>query len=202
MSFGKFAVATAVASFAMTSAAFAEDGHFYVSVGGGLAWVDDVETTVATLDFDTGYSVNAAVGYQSADAGEGWEGARVRADVEVFYSDSDTDKLTAGGVSANVTGGLENTGVLANAYIDFFPGSVVRPYVGAGVGFVDTDLTVTGGGTTAAGSSTEFAYRLATGASYDITDTIAIDLGYRYLAVNTNSETDTHHVVTSLRFGF
>lgn len=195
----KLGACAALSLATLTGAAQAEEGNFYVSIGGGLAWVDEIEAAGSTLDFDSGYSVHAAIGYQTADEPDV---GRIRADVEIFYSDSDNDTFTTGGISTNVGGGLEQTGILANVYLDFLPDSVIRPYIGAGAGVVESDLSVSVGGFTASGDSTEFAYRLAAGASYEITDTIALDLGYRYLTVNTNTETDTHSVLASLRYGF
>ena len=189
----------ALSGVAFAGAAHAEEGHFYVSVGGGAIWVDDIEAGGSTLDFDDGYTVNAAFGYQTADSPDG---GRIRADIELFYSDSDNDSFATGGVSTNVGGGLEQTGIMANVYLDFLPGSVIRPYIGAGFGVVDAELSIAVPGFTASADSTELAYRLATGASYEITDNIAIDLGYRYLTVDTNTEVDSHSVVTSLRYGF
>tara|TARA_R110002073_G_scaffold64450_2_gene161414 strand:- start:5082 stop:5699 length:618 start_codon:yes stop_codon:yes gene_type:complete len=189
----------ALALSGFVGAAQADEGGFYVSVGGGLIWNDDVEAAGSTLDFDSGYSINAAIGYQTADDPDG---GRIRGEIDVFYTDADNDTFTTGGVSTNVGGGLEQTGIMASGYLDFLPGSVVRPYVGAGFGIVDTKLSVSVPGFSASADGTELAYRLAAGASYQITDRVAFDLGYRYLVVNTDSEIDSQSVVASLRYGF
>lgn len=202
MSLKKLGAIAAVASVGMSATAFADDGKVpggvYVSIGGGFVWVDDVTAAGSTLEFDDGYSLSAAIGYDTGDMNEL---GKVRADLEIFYSDTDNDVFKTGGTTTNVTGGVENLGAFVNGYVDFMPGSAVRPYIGVGVGIVETDLSVSVGGFTASGSSTELAYRLAAGASYQVTDTIAVDLGYRYLAVNTNTEMDSHHLGASLRFG-
>eukprot|EP00439_Symbiodinium_sp_Y106_P088721 s1_g1257.t1 len=189
--------ALSLAAFGGTAQAL--EGSYYVSVGGGANWVDDISAAGSTLELDMGYSVHAAVGFQSVDDPDV---GRFRVDVEVFYSDTDNDTITTGGVATSVGGGLENFGVMANGYFDFLPDSVIRPYIGVGAGIVETDLSISVAGFTASGDSTEFAYRAAAGASYDITDEIALDVGYRYMNVNTNVDIDSHNAVVSLRYGF
>lgn len=80
---------------------------------------------------------------------------------------------------------------LANAYVDFGNFGGFTPYVGAGVGFAHvsvngmTDVNVPNNGFAYAAdnSETNFAWAIHAGLSYDVTDRVAIDLGYRYLNI-------------------
>ncbi len=80
-----------------------------------------------------------------------------------------------------------------NAYFDFKNDYPVTPYVGAGlgIGFVDSkstgDIEYTLGDARYSGSSstgyklnTNFAWNVGAGVAWELTDTFALDLGYRF----------------------
>lgn len=88
------------------------------------------------------------------------------------------------------TADLETWVGLVNGYIDLGTWRGVTPYVGAGVGFasisvegfkdvnVPNNSVFYGDGSS---SSTNFAWALYGGISYDVTQQFTLDLGYRYL---------------------
>lgn len=104
-------------------------------------------------------------------------------------------------VSTIYEGELSSIVGLANAYLDLGTWNGVTPYVGAGVGFARSklsDLFTTSNGAfvgsatgatvrqTSHGYSTDetktsVAWALMAGASFDLTPTVKLDLGYRYL---------------------
>lgn len=79
---------------------------------------------------------------------------------------------------------------MATGYIDLGTFVGITPYVGAGAGFVYTQLRGNGelavpGGGTSFGSYSEndfsFAYTLNAGLAYRMTDNLSLDVGYQYL---------------------
>ena len=69
--------------------------------------------------------------------------------------------------------------LLANAYLDFKTMSAFTPYFGIGAGyqFNHSSKEISGVGTT----PHAFAWQIGGGVAYNITNTLSIDLGYRYL---------------------
>jgi outer membrane autotransporter protein len=79
--------------------------------------------------------------------------------------------------------------VFLNVFFDINTGTQFTPYVGGGLGvaIIDTDgnYKVTEDGNTlfdnsASNSETNFAFNLAAGVGYDVSDNFTLDLGYRY----------------------
>jgi outer membrane autotransporter protein len=117
--------------------------------------------------------------------------------------------------------------VFLNMYFDIETGTKFTPYVGGGLGvaIIDTDgkFKVTEDGDTlfdesASNSETNFAFNLAAGVGYDVSDNFTLDLGYRYadfgegesgnvLDINNVSLTGearivAHEVLFGIRYGF
>lgn len=95
-----------------------------------------------------------------------------------------------GGCGSNEhTADLESWLGLVNAYIDIGTWRGVTPYIGGGIGVASIDVqgytdvnTPTGGFaySVSDNSTTNFAWALYAGLSYDVTDQFTIDLAYRY----------------------
>lgn len=94
---------------------------------------------------------------------------------------------------------------MLNGYYDFHNSSKFTPYVGVGFGMakIEYDYTdnydVYNAGTGAYlgsdrdsyyASKTKFAYNISAGASYDINDHLALDLGLRYIDYGSFSDSD------------
>lgn len=96
--------------------------------------------------------------------------------------------------------------LMFNAYWDFHNSTNFTPYIGAGVGlaFLQTDGSVTttmyrGAGTTkvykqdiGTRNNTNFAWQVGAGCSYAFTDTISLDLGYRFMGLGKAESNDIH----------
>jgi opacity protein-like surface antigen len=105
-----------------------------------------------------------------------------------FAQDSYPDN--GGGAGTNeYTADIESWVGLANAYVDVFTWRGITPYLGAGVGIASIDVkglkdvnvpnaSVFYGEDN---SETNFAWAIYAGLSYDVTSTVTLDLGYRYL---------------------
>lgn len=131
-------------------------------------------------EYDAGYNFGIGVGANITSS--------IRAEVELSYSESDADEIFFSGngpaAEINVDGSFQATTLFANGLYDFDTGGAVTPYVGLGLGvaFVEQDL-VYGPGVTVNEDDTVFATQLIAGASYDLSETLALtgDVRYRRL---------------------
>jgi opacity protein-like surface antigen len=85
--------------------------------------------------------------------------------------------------------------VLANLWIDVPVGEVVRPYIGGGVGMgrLSVDISTTGGDSIIDDADWGFAYQLGAGLAFDLTPNLAVDVGYRFKAINAELKIDDDH---------
>ncbi|PKP80297.1 MAG: hypothetical protein CVT79_15695 [Alphaproteobacteria bacterium HGW-Alphaproteobacteria-18] len=80
---------------------------------------------------------------------------------------------TVGAVVADGQGDLKSTSVFANIYYDFNRDGMIRPYVGAGLGYSDVSVTYRPSGVGIIdGSEGKLAWQIKGGASWAITDKI------------------------------
>lgn len=108
-----------------------------------------------------------------------------RGDTTYFASDSNTQ---FGGNVNEYTADMKSWLGLANAYIDMGNWCGFTPFVGAGIGFSSIsveglkDVNVPQGGVAFGEdkNTTNFAWALYAGASFDVTSQVVIDLTYRY----------------------
>ncbi|ASY58097.1 outer membrane protein [Sinorhizobium sp. CCBAU 05631] len=150
--------------------------------------------------FDEPVSGTIGVGYRITDV--------FRADLtaEYFEGRFNGSSLTAGpcagegaGTSCALSqsGNFSALGLMANGYVDLATLAGFTPYVGAGIGAThiewktvrESSTCIAGGGAcsgAAAGGSFEgrdswrFTYAVMAGLSYDVTDRLKFDIGYRY----------------------
>ncbi len=163
--------------------------NWYVSIFGGVALMDDYEPLFAqpaisffsryTTEFDTGYIVGGAIGTEFYP--------NVRGELEISYQRVEPDShasATLTGVSPS--GHLSSVSVLANVWYDIDMGSGFSPYVGAGagLGIVDSNLTITNGfGQQWDDRDVGFAFQVGGGVKYDVSPRIDIDVGYRFRGI-------------------
>ncbi|MBP1875164.1 opacity protein-like surface antigen [Ensifer adhaerens] len=150
--------------------------------------------------FDKPLSGAIGFGYQITDT--------VRADLTADYFEGRFDGSAVGaspcaGQGAGTSCALSTTadfsalGLMANAYVDFGTLAGFTPYLGAGIGATNlrwntafaSESCVAGGGACAGGPTTpsfdghdswRFTYALMAGVSYDLSDRLKLDVGYRY----------------------
>lgn len=155
--------------------AFRDDGAPDLSITGARRGFDDDR-------FDRPVSGTLGLGYRLTDI--------LRADItaDLFDGRFEGTQETAG-VSSRYRADLRGVGLMANAYVDLATVAGFTPYLGAGVGatYVDwQDVTARTGGAPVAGGAYEgddswrFTYALMAGASYDLTERLKLDIGYRY----------------------
>jgi outer membrane autotransporter protein len=95
---------------------------------------------------------------------------------------------------------------MANGYFDINTSTDFTPYIGAGLGMVyrDANYTAPYGGVTHTedDQSWNLAWTLGAGVAYHVTDTMALDLGYRYVDLGGSDHLDytAHEIVLGVRF--
>jgi len=190
--------AFAAAALLGTTAAHADDAHWYASLGGGVNWVNEVSGNGVTMDFEAGYTILGAIGYAYADG----EMGRFRAEAEISWTTNDLDSATALGTTLNLGGELDQFGFMVNGIYDFLPDSGIRPYLGVGIGVVDGDISATVAGRTVDSDGTNFAYRGLAGVGIALGDTATLDVGYRFTGVTADENINNNAAVAQVRFAF
>jgi opacity protein-like surface antigen len=117
-----------------------------------------------------------------------------RGDAVFLGQDSYLDPFASsgtGGATNEYTADVKSWLGLANAYIDMGNWCGFTPFVGAGIGFAsinvsglkDVNVPNNGVGYAADKTSTNFAWALYAGTSFDVTSQVALDLTYRYASL-------------------
>lgn len=191
--------------FGITSTVSATEG-MYISANIGAAIPSDSELTdpsspglTPDLGYKSGLAVTAALGYDL--------GNDTRFEGEISYQKNDFDTIFSSGVTRNVTGDANALSLLLNGYYDFATGNALIPYVTAGLGVTNietNDFTSTG----SVNNDTAFAYQIGFGTTYTLSEEMAIDLRYRYLASNnltfgsTEVEYASHNIYLGVKVNF
>ncbi len=173
----------------MATSAQAASGKLYFSGNAGLTLTDDMDLPGLNLSFSPGFNIGGAVGY---DFGQ------FRAEGEITYRSTDLDE--ANGIAVTVDSDVSALSFMANGYYDHEMGnSPVTPYVGFGMGVVDSDLNITGA---TVGSETNFAYQFMLGVGFEVTPNVVLTGGYRYFGVADSVVPNSHELVFGGRFMF
>jgi opacity protein-like surface antigen len=135
------------------------------------AWRGEVEIALQSNDIDTHNGVQAAgIALANEDAG-------------VLITGSSNLGVTVGALVDDGAGSVKSTFLMANAYYDFGGDSAFSPYIGAGVGVAKVEVEYAPSGVGIVDDSdTLIAYQLIGGASYDLSDAMAIFAQARYRA--------------------
>ena len=176
-------------------------------------------------DFTRNNLVASQIGGQTAGesmkvkANDGTWGAHVALGVkhgafrlETEYNTGKTahKKVVEGMAKAN----LRTESILVNAYWDINTCSRFTPYVSAGAGLAKLNLRVKTLGPVLKSNPSNFAWQVGAGVSYAATDSIDVDLGYRYVdtgaayilkgmdGMNIKVNTARHELYAGLRYNF
>jgi opacity protein-like surface antigen len=186
------AAATAVALVSWTNAGFAQGmgGQWYVKAFGGATFPDgdDFELTDRLsgdtfdtgLDYDTGYVLGIAAGYDVMP--------NLAIELEYAYRNADATFKDTGGDVGSTT---ESNAWMVNAIYklsDLGTGGQWQPYIGGGLGVADVnveDINFDGLNFTAdADGDYNFAYQLIGGVAYSINPNLALNGEVRFFGVN------------------
>lgn len=151
----------------------AEKSCVYVRVDGGYG-ISETPHIAHSMSFNANEDESWFV--------EGGLGCRVtpylRADVTIGYRDGMHLEDKGNTLDANfsaVTG-------MVNAYWDIAHVNGITPYVGAGIGLTANILSGIGRPMFQSGNTTyDFAYALMAGVSYDVSERVTVDAGYRFV---------------------
>jgi len=194
-----------------SSVVFASDGANtqgpYFAARLGVCFLDDAklseEGVPFTIDteFDTGVVIEGAVGY---DFG------MFRVEGEIGYRKNDIDKFSALGISLSADGDIDALSFMANGYLDFENQTAFTPYIGAGIGYAEVsanDLSVAGIDIGSEDDSV-FAYQFGVGVGYSATESLIVEIAYKYFATSdpdfedTEAEYDSHNISIGIRYAF
>lgn len=164
----------------------------YITVLGGYDFGASAHTQfdpIPTATYDNWLNSDVLFG---ASVGMEWNDV-VRAELEVaHFSNSlrEVDRFTSGASSGTYggSGTIGSTYLLGNVWADWKNNSAFTPYAGGGLGvaFLNTSgvvLTNPAIGWFNDANQTRFAWQVGAGVKYQVTQSIALDLGYRYLQV-------------------
>ncbi len=207
------------------AAAQSNDG-FYASVSGFYVLPTESSTSYTEGDLkltgdiplDSGPGFALAVGHGTSNG--------LRGEIELAYRSSSWDKyenldLTFDGDSIasgdlEIGGDLKTLSLMANGIVAFDASWGLRPYLGAGLGFAQHDvttdaftLTVDGNTHEFASSSSDdtvFAWQVMFGLTYPVSDSAEARFGYRYFATGeadfdgTKADYGSHNLEIGLLF--
>lgn len=174
----------------------------YVGVAGGVSIVHDSDLGGSgvpehTVSYDTGYGINASVGYDLQP---------VRVEFEFGYKQADLDSLSGPTLNGTfINSDITVMSYMVNCYYDFNINSALTPYLGAGVGLLNGEADFNGNKI----DDTVFGYQFAAGTAYNFNKNIALDVSYRLQGAASDFEEDggelsymSSNVMAGLRFNF
>jgi opacity protein-like surface antigen len=174
----------------------------YISGNLGAVIVNDSDFDAGPLSgeftFDTGFGFVAAVGSSMQNGG--------RIEAELGYRKNDFDEVKVDGLGkADIDGDISSLSGMGNAYYDFSTEGSFSPYIGAGLGFANIEADLDG---IDSEDDTVFAYQFILGGSFASSETLSVDLQYRYFATDdpefdgVDAEYSTHNFMIGLRQSF
>jgi hypothetical protein len=144
----------------------------------------EVGAPTTFIDFADGYAANVALGYRFD---------MFRVETEYSFMNNEADRAGAAGFASASTGNVNLRALMFNIYHDIdLPFTVWRPYLGAGLGFYQSEINslypdffAAAGGAFAVTpvnttSDTPFAYQFRVGASRPLGPRAEYFTGYRY----------------------
>lgn len=186
------AIASFLASAVAASAAQAGSNevwpNWYVGLSGGVTYLSDSDvsgTSVGTLSYDTGWNVNASLGYILPVGYNPLGSARL--EFEAGYHQSGLDNTVLSGTSTASPGTARISSYMINGYYDFRSSSHITPYLGAGFGLARVGISHDSGlGNTADDMDTVIAYQGMAGIAYAPSGMPNTEwtLGYRYFVAD------------------
>jgi len=194
-----FVIAISVFPFNTASA----QSKWYVGVFGGYAFSSDA--SLSFYDYDYYYDYNYKY---DVDVQEAWVfGVKFgytppvlkyfSFEFEYSYLNPDVDRTVFPRYSTTYTaveGDVKLNNFMFNA-IAKYPTGKIHPYVGAGIGFsnIDVSLSTTsseGYARSISHDDTVFAWQILLGVEIDLTNNLSMDIGYRYFSAEDESDDD------------
>ncbi|MCG5243066.1 OmpA family protein [Azospirillum doebereinerae] len=194
---------------ALPTAAMAATEGFYVGAGAGVNWTRDADVRNYPSSgfgleesFKIGGIGDVSAGYATAIG--------VRAELEFAWRWRNSVDGTESATPAlrNLGGKTSSIAFMGNALYDINTGTPFTPYIGLGAGVAEVRQSLRG----VSDKDWVFAYQGIVGASYAVTDNVAVTLDYRYFAtqdpefdlgpVTSKGEYRNHTILAGLRYTF
>jgi len=195
----------------------AEAGDVYLSLRGGASLLQDSDMTIeipgvgqipAELEFDPGWLAAIAAGY-------GWDNG-FAVEGEFSYRQNGIDQEQLFGMTIPIDGFARSYALMANGYYRVNTGTMVTPYMGAGVGGALLSIDADSVGGNFSDTDIQIAYQAMAGFSLEITPQLDAGLEYRYFATTQPSFSDstggntvtvspdynTHNILVTLTYQF
>ena len=213
----KLLSAAAVCLAGIAGASDAAADGVYLGLRGGIALLDDSDMTIeipgvgqlpATLEYDPGWLAAIAAGY-------GWDNG-FAVEGEFSYRQNGIDQERLLGMTIPIDGFERSYALMANGYYRVNTGTMVTPYIGAGVGGALLSIDADSVGGNFSDTDIQFAYQAMAGLSLEITPQLDAGLEYRYFAttqpsfsdatggnpVTVDPEYNTHNILLTLTYQF
>lgn len=143
----------------------------YLTVAGGALFLQDASWGPLDVEFDTGWSVNAALGYAF---GNGFA-----VELESGYGTADVDNIRLYGRSFGIDAEYSQVPIFANAVYMADLTDALGFYIGAGAGAVWSETEALG----YSADDWNFGFQAKAGFSYRVSEAVSLNLGYRFIFV-------------------
>ncbi|MDR0565087.1 MAG: outer membrane beta-barrel protein [Azoarcus sp.] len=159
---------------------------------------------------DSAFGFGVAVGWDLRQKVK-WGPVSPRFEVELATSGEKSDRASRGGLNHyNYKTKWSTTSLFVNGYADFHNSTPITPYVGLGIGSAYTSHKVEGNDHyhnywfSRKEDAIQFAYNIGLGAAFRITNTVGLDLNYRYANFGdiNRGTVDAHQFLLGARFNF
>ncbi len=121
---------------------------WYFSLGAGLSYVEDSYLTVqaspsfadGNLSFDEGYALTGAIGYRPRYTNSFWDNTRFEFELGLLDNQVASRTLNGSGTTVTELTDIQTKRMMANFYYDYDATKQIRPYIGAGAGFITAKI--------------------------------------------------------------
>ncbi len=178
-------------------------GGPYLTLHGGALWLEDASISGVNLDFDTGFSITAALGYSLGNG--------LAFELESGYLQVDSAEASFRGFDFDVEGDFRQVPILVNVVYNLDLNDRLALYVGAGAGVVwsDVDIDSVGGFNIPGDVSADqwnFAAQAKAGVSFKLSEAASLNVGYRFLygrdALGDVEDSESHVLEGGFTFRF
>ncbi len=170
----------------VTTASAGADSDYYVRLDSGLAFTNDPDGagrngTNRSTDIDDTFILSAGFGMPLD--------TNIRGDISITYRDN-MDISGVDGAGNSVNGDVDSVDTMFSLYYDFkqvhdiIGNDTITPYVGAGIGLsylAASKLKTSGQSTENDAYAVDLSYAAMAGVAADLSDTVSVDLGYRFV---------------------
>ncbi len=185
--------------FALSAEAAEKDQGLYLSIGAGYSLPGtQTDQNGASWEFNNGPVAKGALGYSFKAS----PGMNLRTEFELSYRKYEGDSHKSSSSTVRELGGnISYLSGMVNGLCDFKTGTGFTPYIGLGLGLSQvtwSDVKMAGYSYGLDDSDKVFAYQAMGGVGYALTDSLTLDLEYRYFHAQDISVRDSDGKIGTL----